>query len=304
MNLNQVTLPASDLSASVAFYEQLGLILIVRSPHYARFVCPDGDATFSLHLAATPPQPNGAVIYFECEDLDRRVEALRARGVSFRQLPTDEPWLWREARLQDPDGHELCLFWASHNRKNPPWRITASAPPRPRLDYDASIRSLQARGVLNPHHHPPMPAHVPQPEDPAPSGLSFFRTLLRGADLADLTLPRTFFGRSELRELSFQNTDLTESNLRWNDLIGVDFTDAVLARADLRASHYDGVRFARADLRGADLRRARFQGCTFDGALLDGALLTLAQAATMGLHDAQRAHIAWAEDDGPTPSGG
>ena len=50
MNLNQVTAPCVDLDASVAFYRALGLRLIVFDPpDYARFECPDGDATFSVH---------------------------------------------------------------------------------------------------------------------------------------------------------------------------------------------------------------------------------------------------------------
>ena len=43
--------------------------------------------------------------------------------MAFDRLPTDERWLWREARLKDPAGNVLCLFHAGENRKNPPWRI-------------------------------------------------------------------------------------------------------------------------------------------------------------------------------------
>ncbi len=49
MRLNQVTMPCTDLAASVRFYTALGLKQIVASDHYARFVCPDGDTTLSLH---------------------------------------------------------------------------------------------------------------------------------------------------------------------------------------------------------------------------------------------------------------
>jgi len=50
MNLNQVTLPAQDYGASVAFYRRLGLRQIVDSPgRYARFECP-GGATLSIHV--------------------------------------------------------------------------------------------------------------------------------------------------------------------------------------------------------------------------------------------------------------
>lgn len=127
MNLNQVTLPARDIGASVAFYEGMGFSLVVSSPHYARFECPDGDATFSVHLAEAPGHDHGVVVYFECADLDHRVEALQARGYCFDRPPTDERWLWREERLKDPAGNEICLFWAGENRKNPPWRVRTAA---------------------------------------------------------------------------------------------------------------------------------------------------------------------------------
>lgn len=123
MNLNQVTLPTTDFDRSVAFYRGMGFELIVHSPpRYARFGCPDDGATFSLHsVAATTPAQ--VVVYFECTDLDARVERLRAAGYEFTRLPTDEPWEWREARLLDPSGNELCLYFAGEMRRNPPWRV-------------------------------------------------------------------------------------------------------------------------------------------------------------------------------------
>ena len=42
MNLNQVSLPAIDLAESVAFYERLGLTLIVITEAYGRLELPDG----------------------------------------------------------------------------------------------------------------------------------------------------------------------------------------------------------------------------------------------------------------------
>lgn len=63
----------------------------------------------------------------ECTDLDARVVELQKRGFVFSRLLTDEGWLWREARLQDPSGNTLCLFWAGQNRRNPPWRVPAAA---------------------------------------------------------------------------------------------------------------------------------------------------------------------------------
>ena len=126
MRLNQVTLPAVDMAESIAFYKRLGLIQIVDAPHYARFECPEGESTFSLHKVEGAVKPSEAVVYFETANLDAEVERLKLLGVVFDQDPQDEVWLWREARLKDPAGNPLCLFWAGEIRKNPPWRLPAS----------------------------------------------------------------------------------------------------------------------------------------------------------------------------------
>ncbi|WP_418317158.1 VOC family protein [Piscinibacter sakaiensis] len=123
MNLNQVTLPAADLERSVDFYRRMGFTQIVASPDYARFECTSGDATFSLHRVAQPLPHSHVVVYFETPQLDAEVERLLSAGYQFTQLPRDQRWLWREARLRDPGGNELCLFWAGENRRNPPWRV-------------------------------------------------------------------------------------------------------------------------------------------------------------------------------------
>jgi catechol 2,3-dioxygenase-like lactoylglutathione lyase family enzyme len=124
VDLNQVTLPALDVAASVAFYCRMGFELIVDAPHYARFRSTAGNATFSVHAVDVLEAPSTTVIYFECADLDRQVADLEARGVRFSQAPRDEPWLWREARLVDPSGNVVCLYHAGENRLNPPWRVS------------------------------------------------------------------------------------------------------------------------------------------------------------------------------------
>ena len=124
MNLNQVTVPSLDLSVSVPFYQKFGLKLIVDAlPHYARFECPDGDSTFSIHRTDERPSDPGVYVYFECENLDKIVGELADKGIAFEEMPNDKRWLWREARLKDPDGNQLILFYGGENRKNPPWRV-------------------------------------------------------------------------------------------------------------------------------------------------------------------------------------
>lgn len=123
LELNQVTLPATDIARSVAFYTGMGFSQIVASPAYARFLCPGGNATFSVHAVASRTARDDTVIYFETPELDALVENLKARGYLFSQEPVDQPWLWREARLADPDGNQICLYFAGHNRIDPPWRL-------------------------------------------------------------------------------------------------------------------------------------------------------------------------------------
>jgi predicted enzyme related to lactoylglutathione lyase len=124
MRLNQITLPALDVAASVAFYRGIGLRLIVESsPRYARLETPEGESTFSLHHVDAVAQDTGVVVYFECEDLEAKVEQLQRQGHVFDQPPKDERWLWREARLRDPSGNVVCLYWAGENRRFPPWRV-------------------------------------------------------------------------------------------------------------------------------------------------------------------------------------
>ena len=133
MNLNQVTIYSKLPVETVEFFEKLGLIRIVDSlPRYARLECPDGESTLSVNIDEAETRPVGSVsssnsitLYFECENLDTEVTRLKSLGLEFTQDPTDEPWLWRQAYLLDPNSNKICLFKAGDNRKNPPWRINA-----------------------------------------------------------------------------------------------------------------------------------------------------------------------------------
>ena len=101
MNLNQITIPSLDINTAISFYKKLGLELIVYSQdHYARFLCPEGDSTFSIHQVSALPSGDGIYIYFE-----------------------EQSWLWKEARLKDPDANQIIIYNAGENRINPPWRL-------------------------------------------------------------------------------------------------------------------------------------------------------------------------------------
>jgi len=121
-SLNHVTVGCRDYAASVIFYKSLGLDLIVDSPSsgYARFEAPNG-VTFSLHHSDNIA--SSIIVYFESKRLDAWVTELASQGFAFEQLPQDESWGWREARLLDPAGNIVCLYNAGENRRYPDWRI-------------------------------------------------------------------------------------------------------------------------------------------------------------------------------------
>jgi catechol 2,3-dioxygenase-like lactoylglutathione lyase family enzyme len=124
MRLNQVTAAAHDLDASIAFYQLLGLKLIVKNAHYARFELPEGDATFSLHVIdGAIPRENAPQLYFEVDNVEIEVRRLKGAGVTIERDPVRQTWLWHEAWLRDPAGNALCIFHAGENRRHPPWRI-------------------------------------------------------------------------------------------------------------------------------------------------------------------------------------
>lgn len=122
MQLNQITLPVNNMVAAVRFYQTLGCVLVVDTPHYARLKAPTNNTTLSLALT-DDSFVNGAVIYFETDTLDADYARLRMLGVVFDQPPTDQRYLWREARLRDPSNNQIKLFYAGDNRLNPPWAV-------------------------------------------------------------------------------------------------------------------------------------------------------------------------------------
>jgi hydroxymethylpyrimidine/phosphomethylpyrimidine kinase len=94
--LNQVTLTGTNYDRSVEFYRRIGLRQIVAT----------------------------TAVYLECDDLDERVEGLARAGLPFEHGPRNQPWMWREARLRDPDGNIIFLYKPGEARRFPPWRVT------------------------------------------------------------------------------------------------------------------------------------------------------------------------------------
>lgn len=124
LRLNQVTVTGKDYAKMVDFYRRLGLRQIVDSPEnqYARFEA--GAATFSIQCDPEAEIGETVAVYFECDDLDERVERLARSGIPFEHGPRNQPWDWREARLRDPSGNTVFFYRAGEARRFPPWRLS------------------------------------------------------------------------------------------------------------------------------------------------------------------------------------
>jgi hydroxymethylpyrimidine/phosphomethylpyrimidine kinase len=124
LRLNQITVTGTDYARSIDFYRRLGLHQIVDSPEngYARFETA-GGVTLSVQIDPDEKIIATTAIYLECDDLDERVEQLARSGISFEHGPRNQPWMWREARLRDPDGNIIFFYKAGESRRFPPWRI-------------------------------------------------------------------------------------------------------------------------------------------------------------------------------------
>ncbi len=124
LSFNHAMVYAKDVQRSVAFYRDLlGFKLIEdfryeNRPIYARLRAPGGEGTIALHEAGPGASltSEGVRLYFEIRDLDEFCRKLQARGFYINQMPRMMPWGWRHAYINDPDGHEIGLYWAGENR--------------------------------------------------------------------------------------------------------------------------------------------------------------------------------------------
>ena len=118
------------MAASVLFYQNLGLRLIVdSSPRYCRFEFPEQDsgiepATLSLHSVEedwTAPS-DWPLIYFEVDDA---ANYLRKKNITPVKEAEMKSYLWVEADIIDPSGNRIRIYQAGENRRFPPWRVKA-----------------------------------------------------------------------------------------------------------------------------------------------------------------------------------
>ena len=124
LTFNHAMLYVKDVERGLNFYRDLlGFKLVEdfhheKKPVYARLRAPGGDGTIALHQVGPENSvlSDGVRLYFEVRGLDDFCRNLQRKGFHMTQLPRMMPWGWRHAYLNDPDGHEISLYWAGENR--------------------------------------------------------------------------------------------------------------------------------------------------------------------------------------------
>jgi catechol 2,3-dioxygenase-like lactoylglutathione lyase family enzyme len=118
---NHAMIYVRELAPSLHFYaDLLGFKVIEVYPQaYARLRSVQGQGTLALHViepGKTMLPGNTIRLYFETRDLEKVCKNLEAVGTLFTQPPKMMPWGWKHAYLNDPDGHEVSLYWAGRKR--------------------------------------------------------------------------------------------------------------------------------------------------------------------------------------------
>lgn len=120
LEFNHAMVYVNDLAPALKFYrDHLGFKLLdEHGEFYARLQSPKGGTSIALHKAGPGEQvaAEGTRLYLEVKELDKFCARLGAAGVKFSKQPQMMPWGWRHAYLNDPDGHEISLYWAGKKR--------------------------------------------------------------------------------------------------------------------------------------------------------------------------------------------
>ena len=124
LTFNHAMIYCKDVERGLAFYRDLMGFKLIEDfryegkPVYARLRAPGGDGTIALHMAGPGASlaSEGVRLYFEVRELDDFCRKLMQKGFYITQMPRMMPWGWRHAYLNDPDGHEISLYWAGENR--------------------------------------------------------------------------------------------------------------------------------------------------------------------------------------------
>jgi catechol 2,3-dioxygenase-like lactoylglutathione lyase family enzyme len=116
MNFNHAILYVAEIERSVRYYTGIlrGASVLEQDNLYARLLL-NGGSTLGFHVlkpGMVSPFKEGMRLYFETEDLIDECERLEELGYHFDRAREKMAWGWEQAYLTDPDGHQLCIYYA------------------------------------------------------------------------------------------------------------------------------------------------------------------------------------------------
>lgn len=124
LSFNHAMIYSQDVGRALSFYRDLlGFKVLEEMDYGGRKVYArlrgQGDGTLAIHMVEPGkilPAGDGIRLYFETSNIDALCERLQKVGTKFSQMPKAMPWGWKHAYLDDPDGHEVSLYWAGAKR--------------------------------------------------------------------------------------------------------------------------------------------------------------------------------------------
>lgn len=109
-------LPCTDLDASTAFYERLGLKV---SGDYGSYRLMEDDEGWQLHLHTEAPEgwfdprSNPFGLYLYTARVAELAERVRDQIIEREKAPTHKPWGTYEFAISDPDATLVRVGWPS-----------------------------------------------------------------------------------------------------------------------------------------------------------------------------------------------
>jgi catechol 2,3-dioxygenase-like lactoylglutathione lyase family enzyme len=109
-SITHVFMHVLDLQKSKAFYEGLGLKVVMDEPRYVRLAGENGLYIGMEQREASLVGGSGIELNIQVDDVDKLYETLSSKGVAFEQKPTAMPWGSRHAFLNDPSGYRIGVY--------------------------------------------------------------------------------------------------------------------------------------------------------------------------------------------------
>jgi uncharacterized glyoxalase superfamily protein PhnB len=118
LDLVQTRFVTDDVHSMTTFYARLVECGVPLNGYYTEVSTAVASVAFSRRRFVEPDAcgscgiavPDGAILDFESENVDREHERISTLDVEWVMQPTNQPWGKRSMMFRDPDGHLINVF--------------------------------------------------------------------------------------------------------------------------------------------------------------------------------------------------